>query len=187
MQLVNDVLGPTDTTVPIPDNQDLQCDDLALFHGPVEEEIDFLHDLGSFDLGSSPLSPAENSLVGQWSGAHTGRAWDTDGFVTFIISSHDVMSGAVVGSGLDAQGPFSVHGRLNEDGTITFSMEYWSYPGRQRLVLYCEGSAGLDEMTGQCQWGQVEANSQLMRDENTGSVNLQQSQNYHHTDKVHAW
>ena len=162
-------------TVPIPDNQDSQSGDIPLFYGPVEEEVDFCESTASFDAGLSPYDTTETSLVGQWSGVHTMHDWDTDGFVTFVISSHEVVSGAIIGSGLDAQGPFSLHGRLDEDGTITFNVEYSSVLERQRLVLFCEGSAGTDEMTGQCQWKQAEVISQLMRNEKTWLVGQKNS------------
>lgn len=132
--------------------------DLPLFYGPETEDIDLVTN-PTFDDPTSPHPTAAHSLVGHWSGSYAYRDRDGDGLVSFTVSSHDD-AGAIVGSGTDAFGPYTVHGTLN-DNRLTFVKEYVLPQYGSKVVWRYEGvvSPHSDEIKGQ--WGPPDADWNL--------------------------
>ncbi|RDX50314.1 hypothetical protein OH76DRAFT_469327 [Lentinus brumalis] len=135
--------------------------DLPLFYAPEMEDIDIIADLTFDDPTSShPTGAHSESLVGHWSGGYEYDRRGGDGLVSFTVSSHDD-DGAIVGSGTDTFGPFTVHGTLNDD-RLTFVKEYLLLQYGQRVIWRYEGvvAPGSDEIKGQ--WGLPNADWKLV-------------------------
>ena len=133
--------------------------ELPLWYGPQTEDFDSIAAPASDELDVNTSSVAQ-SLVGHWSGSYAYSDQDGDGLVGFTITSHRE-GGAIDGSGVDAFGPFTVHGTL--DGSrITFLKEYQllQYGSSEKTVWRYEGvvSADTDEITGE--WGPPDSNWQ---------------------------
>ncbi|KAI0699900.1 hypothetical protein C8T65DRAFT_296564 [Cerioporus squamosus] len=133
--------------------------DIQLFYEPETEDIDLIAD-PTFDDPTSPQPTAAHSLVGHWSGSYDYEGRDGDGLVSFTVSSHDD-AGAIVGSGTDALGPFSVHGTLNDD-RLTFVKEYLLPQHGQKLVWRYEGVVAPDSDEIKGQWGPPDADWKLV-------------------------
>ena len=151
-----DVLPPT----AVEDSQSEEGD-LPLFYGPVTEDIDLIPD-PTFDDPTSPHTTSAHSLVGHWSGSYAYDDHDGDGLVSFTVSSHDE-SGAIVGSGTDALGPFSVHGTLNDD-RLTFAKEYLLLQHGAKVIWRYEGVVAPDSDSIKGQWGPTDADWKLVVD-----------------------
>ncbi|RPD69596.1 hypothetical protein L226DRAFT_575426 [Lentinus tigrinus ALCF2SS1-7] len=136
-----------------------------LFYGPSSEYIDLIPNPTFDDSVFHPT--AAHSLVGQWSGSYGYDDWGGDGLVSFTISSHDE-SGAMVGSGTDAYGPFTVHGTL-DNNRLTFIKEYLLPQRGQKIVWRYEGivAAGLHEIKGK--WGPTDIDWKLEPEKETGA------------------
>ncbi len=149
---------PMDTPAATSD-EDPPTGDLPLFYAPDTEDIDRVAE-PTFDDATSPHPTAAHSLVGHWSGSYDYEGQEGDGLVSFTVSSHDD-AGAIVGSGTDALGPFTVHGTLNDD-RLTFIKEYLLLQDGQLIIWRYEGlvAPGLDEIKGQ--WGPPDADWKLV-------------------------